>query len=52
MARSLESAYEFDRDIRVHDDKEPAQGGRIVAHDIGEQIVFDRGGVSAEKHCG
>lgn len=45
MARGLETAYDFDRDIRVRDDKSPAEGGRIVAHDIGEQVVFDRGGV-------
>jgi ribonuclease Z len=45
LAAGLQSAYEFDRDIRVRDDKSPAEGGRIVAHDIGEQVVFDRGGV-------
>jgi ribonuclease Z len=45
MARGLESAYEFDRDIRVRDDKAPAEGGRIDAHDLEDQVVFDRGGV-------
>lgn len=45
MAEGLQSAYAFDRDIRVRDDGVPAEGGRIVAHDIDEQVVFDRGGV-------
>jgi ribonuclease Z len=45
MANSLESAYAFDRDIRVRDDKIPVAGGRFDAHDIGETIVFDRNGV-------
>jgi ribonuclease Z len=45
LAAGLQSAYSFDRDIRVRDDKVPAEGGRIVAHDISEQVVFDRGGV-------
>lgn len=45
MAAGLQSAFSFDLDIRVRDDKVPAEGGRIVAHDIGEGVVFDRGGV-------
>jgi len=45
LADGLQSAYSFDLDIRVRDEKAPAEGGRIVAHDIGEQVVFDRGGV-------
>lgn len=45
MAESLERAYSFDRGIRVRDDKAPAAGGRLDAHDISEQTVFDRGGV-------
>ncbi|MDB4911108.1 MAG: Ribonuclease [Gemmatimonadetes bacterium] len=45
MAEGLQSAYSFDLDIRVRDDKVPAAGGRILAHDIAEQVVFDRGGV-------
>jgi ribonuclease Z len=45
MADGLRSAYSFDLDIRVRDDKVPAAGGRIIAHDIGEQMIFDRGGV-------
>jgi ribonuclease Z len=45
MAAGLQSAYSFDLDIRARDDKVPAEGGRIVAHDISEQVVFDRGGV-------
>ncbi len=45
MADGLQAAYSFDVDIRVRDDKAPAAGGRIVAHDIGEQVVFDRSGV-------
>jgi ribonuclease Z len=45
MAEGLQLAYSFDLDIRVRDDKVPAAGGRILAHDIAEQVVFDRGGV-------
>jgi ribonuclease Z len=45
MAAALQSAYSFDLAIRVRDDKVPAAGGRILAHDISEQVVFDRGGV-------
>jgi ribonuclease Z len=45
MADGLRSAYAFDRDIRVRDDRVPAAGGRIDAHELGEQVVFDRGGV-------
>jgi ribonuclease Z len=45
LAQGLESAYAFDRDIRVRDDKVPESGGHIVPHEIGEQLVFDRGGV-------
>jgi ribonuclease Z len=45
MAAGLQSAYSFDLEIRARDDKVPAEGGRIVAHDISEQVVFDRGGV-------
>ncbi|MBK5187557.1 MAG: MBL fold metallo-hydrolase [Gemmatimonadaceae bacterium] len=45
MAEHLEAAFGFDRDIRVRDDRIPAAGGRIRARDIGEQVVFDRGGV-------
>lgn len=45
MARSLEAAYAFDRDIRVRDDKVPAAGGHLDAHDIAERVVFERNGV-------
>jgi ribonuclease Z len=45
MAAGLRSAYGFDLDIRVRNDKVPAEGGRLVAHDIAEQVVFDRNGV-------
>ena len=45
MAAGLQTAYAFDLDIRVRDDKVPAEGGRLEAHDITEQRVFDRGGV-------
>jgi ribonuclease Z len=45
MAEGLESAFSFDREIRVRDDKAPAAGGHLDARDIGEQVVFDRGGV-------
>lgn len=45
LAAGLESAYSFDIHIRQRDDKAPSEGGRIAAHDISEQLVFDRGGV-------
>ena len=45
MANSLEAAYAFDRDIRVRDDKVPAAGGHLDAHDIEERVVFERNGV-------
>jgi len=45
MANALEEAYAFDRDIRVSDDKVPAAGGHLDAHDIAERVVFDRNGV-------
>ena len=45
MVAGLQSAYSFDLDIRVRDDKIPAAGGRLIAHDIAEQVVFDRNGV-------
>jgi ribonuclease Z len=45
MASHLEAAFEFDRAIRVSDDHASAAGGHIAAHDIGEQVVFERNGV-------
>ncbi|MEP7067027.1 MAG: MBL fold metallo-hydrolase [Gemmatimonadota bacterium] len=45
MADGLRAAYSFDLDIRVRDDKLSPEGGRLVAHDLAEQVVFDRGGV-------
>lgn len=45
MASHLEAAFAFDRAIRVSDDRMAPAGGRISAHDIGEQVVFERNGV-------
>lgn len=45
MASHLEAAFAFDRAIRVSDDRAREPGGHIVAHDIGEQVVFERNGV-------
>ena len=45
MAANLERAFTFDRDIRVREGKVPVAGGQIDAHDISQQVVFDRGGV-------
>lgn len=45
MASHLEAAFAFDRVVRVSDDRMPPAGGRIAAHDVGEQVVFDRNGV-------
>ena len=45
MASHLEAAFAFDRAIRVSDDRMATAGGRITAHDIGGQVVFERNGV-------
>ena len=45
MASHLEAAFAFDRAVRVSDDRMPPAGGRIAAHDVAEQVVFDRNGV-------
>jgi ribonuclease Z len=45
MAAHLEAAYRFDRDIRAHDDRVPAGGGNLLAHDVGSGVVLDRNGV-------
>jgi ribonuclease Z len=45
LADGLRSAYSFDLGIRVGNDKAAEEGSRIDAKDIGEQIVFERGGV-------
>lgn len=45
MASHLEAAFAFDRAVRVSDDRMPPAGGRFAAHDLGEQVVFERNGV-------
>jgi ribonuclease Z len=46
MAAHLEAAFAFDTDIRVRDDRLPAAGGHLRAHDVGEGVVLVRNGVT------
>ncbi len=48
MAKDLESAFTFDVGIRVRDNKSPAAGGHLIAHDLPPGVVFDRDGVRVE----
>jgi len=41
----LEQAFEFDIRIRLYDDRLPPDGVVILAEDIAEGVVFDKGGV-------
>jgi len=45
MMSHLEQAYEFDIRIRLYDDRPAPEGVVIVAEDIKEGVVFDKGGV-------
>jgi ribonuclease Z len=44
MMSHLAEAYEFDIQIRQIDDKLPLQGVTVLANDIHEGVVYDRGG--------
>lgn len=45
MMTHLAEAYQFDIHIRQIDDKLPAQGAAVVAHDIKQGVVYDRDGI-------
>jgi ribonuclease Z len=45
MMSHLEQAYEFDIRLRLYDDRAAPDGVVILAEDIKEGVVFDRGGV-------
>ncbi|HKW16563.1 MAG TPA: MBL fold metallo-hydrolase [Terriglobales bacterium] len=45
MMTHLAEAYQFDIHIRQVDDKLPAQGVAVVAHDIKQGVVYDRAGI-------
>src|SRR5215831_14281706 len=45
MMSHLEQAYEFDIRIRLYDDRAAPDGVVILAEDISEGVVYDKGGV-------
>ena len=45
MASHLEQAYEFDIRIRLYDDRAAPDGVVILAEDINEGVVFEKGGL-------
>lgn len=45
MMTHLAEAYQFDIHIRQIDDKLPAQGAAVIAHDIKQGVVYDRAGI-------
>jgi ribonuclease Z len=45
MMANLERAYEADIKIRLANDRASSDGVRIIARDIAEGVVYDRGGV-------
>jgi ribonuclease Z len=45
MMSHLEQAYEFDIRIRLYDDRAAPDGVLILAEDIDERVVFDKGGL-------
>jgi ribonuclease Z len=45
MVARLREAYQFDLGIRVTDDKADPEGSKLIATDIGEQVVLNRNGV-------
>jgi ribonuclease Z len=45
MVDHLRQAFAFDLQIRVQDDKANAEGGRLIATDVGEQVILNRNGV-------
>lgn len=45
MMTHLAEAYQFDIHIRQIDDKLPAQGVAVIAHDIKQGVVYDRAGI-------
>ncbi len=45
MMLHLEVAYEYDIRIRLYDDRASPEGVVILAEDVGEGVVYDKGGV-------
>lgn len=45
MMSKLEEAYDFDIRIRLYDDRTPPNGILLLAEDIAEGIVFEKGGL-------
>jgi len=45
MMAHLEQAYEYDIRVRLANDRAAADGVKLLPHDIGEEIAYDRGGV-------
>ena len=45
MMTHLAEAYEFDIHIRQIDDRLPAEGAAVMAHDIEPGVVYDSGGI-------
>ena len=45
MMSHLEQAYEFDIRIRLYDDRAAPDGVVILAEDIDEKVVLDKGGL-------
>ena len=45
MMSHLEQAFEFDIRIRLYDDRAPPDGVVILAEDIDERVVLDKGGL-------
>jgi len=45
MMSHLEQAYEFDIRIRLYDDRAPPGGVVILAEDVAEGVVYEKGGV-------
>lgn len=45
MMVHLEQAYQYDIGVRIKNDGVPADGARLVPHDIGEGLAYERGGV-------
>jgi ribonuclease Z len=45
MMAHLEQAYEYDIRVRLENDRAAPEGVKLLSHDIGEEIAYDRGGV-------
>jgi ribonuclease Z len=45
MMTHLEQAYQYDVTVRIENDHVARDGAKLVSHDIGEGVVYERGGV-------